>query len=82
MSEYTEKRGLTYKPAEVISAGAIAKTSEQLTQAIENTLNGEDPFKTKRKILKNLFNCYYDGNSTERICDYFFGNINKAELRM
>ena len=72
LSEYTEKRGLTYKPAEVISAGAIAKTSEQLTQAIENTLNGEDPFITERKILRGLFDCHYDGNSSKRICDYFF----------
>lgn len=72
LKEYSQYRGLSFNPIENISAGTIVKNADDLLKAVSLVLNGEDCYCCERRVLRNLFDCHYDGNSTQRICNYFF----------
>ena len=72
IQEYSQERGFSFYPIEAISAGYIVKQSDELLNAINMVLNGDDRYYNERQTIKKLFDSHYDGLSAKRICDYFF----------
>jgi CDP-glycerol glycerophosphotransferase (TagB/SpsB family) len=65
---YERMRGFSYDPVEVVCAGPIVKSKEELKSAIINQLNdGNDFYKEKYEWVLQLTHKYTDGNSSERI---------------
>lgn len=67
-------RGLFIKPISPICPGEIVYNFEDLCEAIDKTLSGEDNFKDKRFFIHDLLNTHHDGNSTQRVVDVFIDN--------
>lgn len=73
IEEYRATRGFFIEPIESICAGHITYTLSELCSAISDISVGKDPYAEKRKFLQELFIKYLDGNSCERIKNFFFG---------
>ncbi|GHV30410.1 hypothetical protein AGMMS4952_17420 [Spirochaetia bacterium] len=77
--KYEETRGFSWSPVELICAGPISKTKQELENAIEMQLQNNDchnHYKQKYDWVNDLVHAYNDGNNCERI--YLF--INKLML--
>lgn len=68
---YQSTRGFTYDPVESICAGPVVYRLDELLDAFNNIENNKIKYKEKRKIIRDLFFKYQDGNSTKRIFDKF-----------
>ena len=69
--KYTSTRGLFIDPINPICMGTITYNVNEMCEQIKNYALGNDEFKEKRKIISDLLIKYKDGNSAERIKDYF-----------
>jgi len=69
LEDYKRKRGMYYELQD-IAPGPILKTFEELIEALMNIDIIEEKFGKKRKIIRDRFNKYVDGNSTKRILDF------------
>lgn len=76
MKKYRETRGFFIEPIESICAGHFTYNLSELGNAIKDIAEGLDPWSQKRKFLQELFIKDVDGNSSNRIKDYFF-RVNK-----
>jgi CDP-glycerol glycerophosphotransferase len=65
--EYISHRGIYYKKLEDIAPGPLLYTAEELFNAINNIDDIYKQYKSKAKKVKNYFNKYQDGNSSERL---------------
>jgi len=65
--EYVSKRGIYYKHLEEIAPGPILYTSDELLKALRTANNTSEKYEQKRIELRNYFNKYNDGNSSERL---------------
>lgn len=67
--EYLKDRGMNY-PYDEVTPGAKPKTQQQLILNIENSLFGEDPYRTQRKRCNEYFN-----QVTEPCCEFICQQI-------
>ena len=68
--EYEDSRGLYYD-YEDYTYGPVTETTAELTRAIKE----EDMFESKREAFGKKFMAACDGNSTEKTCRWFFGDM-------
>jgi len=68
--EYVSKRGIYYKHLEEIAPGPILYNSEELLGALKSSDNESEKYEQKRIELRNYFNKYNDGKSSERLLKY------------
>ncbi|MFW9942103.1 MAG: CDP-glycerol glycerophosphotransferase family protein [Candidatus Thorarchaeota archaeon] len=73
LETYIDEVGLCYK-LENIAPGPIFFNAEDLLNGIKNIALIDKEFEEKRNSIKNIFNKYTDGKSTQRILNFF--NIN------
>lgn len=66
LKEYQKKRGMLLYPYEYWTPGLKAINLDSLVKAIENSFL-EDPYKAKRKELRDIFHTFQDASSTERV---------------
>lgn len=66
LEEYTRNEGLYYTYRS-ITPGYVTEDNTQLYEKIRAVSNGEDPHKTERKVIRDLFYDNIDGNAAERI---------------
>ena len=66
---YTKERGLNLSEDEL--PGSVAKTSQQLVDAVADKLQNDKP-SSHYLAVKNRFCPYDDGRSTERVVKWFF----------
>lgn len=69
---YRKTRGFFIEPIESICAGHLTYNIQELQVAIKEISEEKDPYREKRKYLRHLFIKYLDGDSADRIKDYFF----------
>ncbi len=71
IDKYVGSRGLFIDPIEPICAGEIVYDIENLCKSIDRLCNGGDSYKFRRRFITDLLIKYRDGNSCERIKEYF-----------
>lgn len=69
LEEYSKTRGLLYN-LEEITPGPIFLKAKDLIEGLKNIDKIDKEFKEKRIEIRNRFNKYIDGKSTERILDF------------
>lgn len=69
--EYKKVRGFALNPIRSFCAGYQVETSSSLIAAIKEVTDGVDRYKEDRERIKPLFDDFYDGENTKRICDLF-----------
>lgn len=74
-AEYVSSRSFCINPITPFTAGETALTIEELVVTIENVLMNGDPSEKKRRYIRESFIKYMDGNSSERIANYFLSSI-------
>ncbi|NLL01498.1 MAG: hypothetical protein GX265_00520 [Mollicutes bacterium] len=67
LQEYKDDRGLLLEPYNFWTPGPKCLTQEALQVEISRSLLEEDYFKQERKLLRDIFHKYQDGNSTDRV---------------
>lgn len=67
LQNYRENRGLLLEPYEFWTPGYKCLNQEDLQEKILLELNNPDYFREQRKIIRDIFHKYQDGNSTERV---------------
>ncbi|NVM36983.1 MAG: CDP-glycerol glycerophosphotransferase family protein [Candidatus Lokiarchaeota archaeon] len=68
--DYLKKVGMYYNLQE-IAPGPILYNADELINAIKNIEKVDVDYSEKRKEIRDKFNKYLDGKSTERILNYF-----------
>ena len=68
--EYVSKRGIYYDKLEEIAPGPILYTSDELLDALNNIDEIKKKYEKKSEELRNYFNKYIDGKSTERLLKF------------
>ena len=68
--DYLKKVGMYYN-LQKIAPGPILYNADELINAIKNIEKVDVEYKEKRKKIRDKFNKYLDGKSTERILNYF-----------
>jgi len=68
--DYLEKVGMYYN-LQKIAPGPILYNADELINAIKNIEKVDVEYREKRKEIRDKFNKYLDGKSTERILNYF-----------
>ena len=68
LERYTEVRDFYYD-YETFVPGPIVKSGDELIDLLKNLDQWESKFKAKRKLMRDQFNKYHDGRSTERIIE-------------
>lgn len=79
IEKYTKTRGLFLNPIDPICMGKITYNVNEMCIQIKNFALGHDEFKEKRRVISNLLIKYKDGNSSERIKNFFLLNKSKEE---
>lgn len=69
LDEYRSRRGF-YFDYDEITPGPTATTPDELYDAIERCLDGEDEYADRREFVRNLFYEHQDGNAAERVCQH------------
>lgn len=69
---YKNNRGFGFEPIDVFCAGDIVNTPESFVKSISDVLSGKDAHYGEREKILPVFDSYYDGNNTKRVCEYFF----------
>ncbi len=69
---YANSRGLFLSPIEPFCAGPIAENINSLIHCLDDSLIGNDSYKIKRDFLRKLLIKFPDGDSTNRIIDWFY----------
>ena len=70
-NRYNKERGFALNPIRPFCAGDQVENSEDLIKAIIEIIEGHDKYKEQRMRVAPLFDDYYDGNNTKRVCEYF-----------
>lgn len=70
--KYQKTRGFSISNIDVICAGPIVSSFQELVLEIDNILSGMDSYIDKREWVNALVNLNRDGKSGERIVDFFF----------
>ena len=73
LDEYREKRGLIYEPYTEWVPGPTVMDPKILGQTAIRMLEDRRLFLKKRRWMRSLFFKFYDGRSTDRIIDLFWG---------
>lgn len=73
---YAETRGFGFEPIKVFCAGEIVYDEKSFISAVSDALCGEDKYKEERKKMAPIFDSYYDGSNTKRVCEYFLVSNN------
>jgi len=68
LDRYTEVRDFYYD-YESFVPGPLVRTGDELIDLLKNFDQWDSKFKVKRKIMRDQFNKYHDGRSTERIVE-------------
>ncbi|MFX0186739.1 MAG: CDP-glycerol glycerophosphotransferase family protein [Candidatus Hodarchaeota archaeon] len=68
LDRYTNVRDFYYD-YESFVPGPVVKTSDQLIEVLKSFNQWEPKYKERRKQMRDQFNKYHDGRSTERIVD-------------
>jgi CDP-glycerol glycerophosphotransferase len=68
LEKYTEIRDFYYD-YESFVPGPIVKTGKELIEVLDNIEKWNQEYKDKRRIMRDKFNKYTDGRSTERIIE-------------
>ena len=68
--EYIKKVGIYYNHLEEIAPGPLVYTGEELIEVIRNISKIDKEYETKRLELRDYFNAYIDGKSTERLLKF------------
>ena len=69
LEEYIKKRGMYYNLND-IAPGPLLFTINELIEALRDIDEIEKIYAEKRRIIRDRFNKYVDGNSTKRILDF------------
>lgn len=67
LQEYKDNRGLLLEPYNFWTPGPKCLMQEALQDEISRSLLEEDLYKQERKIIRDIFHKYQDGNSTDRV---------------
>lgn len=70
---YNKTRGFSYDPLEPFLAGEIFYDEASFFDKISAFLSGIDNYATQRHIIRNIHHKFKDSNSSERICNFIFG---------
>ncbi len=65
--KYISERGIYYDHLEEIAPGPLLYTGKELINAIKNISEIDEKYVSKRIELRNYFNAYIDGKSSERL---------------
>ncbi|MFX1393998.1 MAG: CDP-glycerol glycerophosphotransferase family protein [Promethearchaeota archaeon] len=68
LEKYTEVRDFYYDYESFIP-GPLVRSGDELIQVLKNFDQWESKFREKRKLMRDQFNKYHDGRSTERIVE-------------
>ena len=68
--KYVEEWGLFYDTLEEIAPGPLVYTEKELIDAIKNIAKIEKDYESKRLELRDYFNKYADGESSERLLKF------------
>ena len=68
LEKYTEVRDFYYDYESFIP-GPLVKSGDELIKVLKNFDQWESKFREKRKLIRDQFNKYHDGRSTERIVE-------------
>jgi CDP-glycerol glycerophosphotransferase len=68
--EYVSKRGIYYDSLEEIAPGPFVYNINDLIEALKNIAEIKTEYENKRIKLRNYFNKFNDGNSSERLLRY------------
>jgi len=68
LERYTEVRDFYYDYESFIP-GPLVRSGDELIELLKNFDQWESNFKAKRKLMRDKFNKYHDGRSTERIIE-------------
>jgi CDP-glycerol glycerophosphotransferase len=68
--DYTNHRGIYYDSLEDIAPGPIFYSAKDLINAIENIEEISKKYESKAEKIKDFFNKYKDGNSSERLLTF------------
>ncbi|MHA1436477.1 MAG: CDP-glycerol glycerophosphotransferase family protein [Promethearchaeota archaeon] len=68
--EYINKRGIYYDHLEEISPGPLVYSSKELLYTIKNIKEIQNQYKSKYVKVRDYFNKYLDGKSSERLLRY------------
>ncbi|MFX1385556.1 MAG: CDP-glycerol glycerophosphotransferase family protein [Promethearchaeota archaeon] len=68
LEKYTEVRDFYYDYESFIP-GPLVKSGEELIKVLKNFDQWESKYREKRKLMRDQFNKYHDGRSTERIVE-------------
>lgn len=72
---FEKDRGFSFHPIEQFCAGQIVSRFDELIEALNKLfIDPNDNFNNKRMFINNIFNLNQDGQSSKRICDYFFNH--------
>ncbi|MFX0138049.1 MAG: CDP-glycerol glycerophosphotransferase family protein, partial [Candidatus Hodarchaeota archaeon] len=75
LKDYVNERGMYYDFKE-IAPGPILFNGKELIDAIKKVENIDKKFKEKRELIRNRFNKYINGKSSERILKFLNINFN------
>ena len=78
LKEYENNRGFVFENIEDYMVGEKISGFDQLYDYFENCDAVNEKWKIRRRELTNLFNDYFDGQSSKRVCDLIFGEYNEA----
>lgn len=74
MTEYKDSRGFVFDPVADYFPGPIISNADELVRYISDFDEFSQQWERKRMELKQLFHKFYDGHSSERVCDAIFSN--------
>jgi CDP-glycerol glycerophosphotransferase (TagB/SpsB family) len=66
---YRNSRGFSVEPIKYYFMGPVATNSQELTQAIDAVMNGEDPQAEKRRHMRDLSHAHQDANASQRLIE-------------
>lgn len=69
---YTETRGFGFEPIKTFCAGEIVENAMAFVGSVSRVFKNDDVYSEQRSKIAPVFDSYYDGNNTKRICEYFF----------
>ena len=73
LDEYLAQCREFYEPHQNQAPGAYTKNEDEMFEALEDILNGNDKYKNDRKRLRDLTYKYQDGNNCKRIYEFIKG---------
>ena len=70
LEAYRDSRGFTVEPIDDFFAGPVVRNTEELMDALEHVLRGDDPCVDRRSRMRELSHTHCDANATRRLLEW------------